>query len=185
MTHTHDGFQCSSPRDYLDTKSYLDYEQNPYSTHKVKSGSCHRVTSQGYDISLLSLSYKLRWISDFFSMRQHLDGLISGATQPYHSQYNPWVAAPSPAWLGSTIISMTQHLHCATIKSPWQHHHRHDLAALSPAWLGINIASWPSPPAAPSPAWLRIYITLWPSSPGSAVTSMTRHLHHATAKSPL
>jgi hypothetical protein len=31
--HMHDGFECMSPRDYIDTKSYLAYEQNPYSTH--------------------------------------------------------------------------------------------------------------------------------------------------------
>jgi hypothetical protein len=33
MTHTHDDFECLSPRDYVDTKSYLEYEQYPYSTH--------------------------------------------------------------------------------------------------------------------------------------------------------
>jgi hypothetical protein len=32
-THMHDDFKCLSPRDYVDTKSCLDFEQNPYSTH--------------------------------------------------------------------------------------------------------------------------------------------------------
>jgi hypothetical protein len=44
--------------------------------------------SLGYDISLLSLSYKLTRISDFFTMRQHLDVPILGAAQPYHNHYN-------------------------------------------------------------------------------------------------
>jgi hypothetical protein len=33
MTHTHSDFECLSPRDYVDTKSWLAYEHNPYSTH--------------------------------------------------------------------------------------------------------------------------------------------------------
>jgi hypothetical protein len=33
MTHTHDSFERPSPRDYVDTKSWLAYEQNPYSTN--------------------------------------------------------------------------------------------------------------------------------------------------------
>jgi hypothetical protein len=32
MTHTHDNFKCLSPRDYVDTKPLLAYEQNPYPT---------------------------------------------------------------------------------------------------------------------------------------------------------
>jgi hypothetical protein len=28
----HDDFECPSPRDYVDIKSWLAYEQNPYST---------------------------------------------------------------------------------------------------------------------------------------------------------
>jgi hypothetical protein len=32
-THTHDDFECLSLRDYVDTKFWLTYEQNPYSTH--------------------------------------------------------------------------------------------------------------------------------------------------------
>jgi hypothetical protein len=50
MTHMHDDFGCLSPRDYVDTKSWLAYEQNPYSTHWVRSSSCHREMSLSYDI---------------------------------------------------------------------------------------------------------------------------------------
>jgi hypothetical protein len=32
-SYTQDGFECPSPRDYVDSKSWLAYEQNPYSTH--------------------------------------------------------------------------------------------------------------------------------------------------------
>jgi hypothetical protein len=35
-THTHDGFESPSFRDYADTKSWLAYEQNPYSIHKIR-----------------------------------------------------------------------------------------------------------------------------------------------------
>jgi hypothetical protein len=30
MIHRHDDIECPSPRDYIDTKSRLTYEQNPY-----------------------------------------------------------------------------------------------------------------------------------------------------------
>jgi hypothetical protein len=36
-THTHDNFKCLSPWDYVDIKSWLSYEQNPYSTRWVRS----------------------------------------------------------------------------------------------------------------------------------------------------
>jgi hypothetical protein len=108
-THRHNSLKCQSPRDYVDTKSCLAYEQNPYLTHWVRLGSCHRETPLGYEIFLLSLSYKLTRISDFFTMRQHLDALISGVVQPYHNQYN---------------IDL-------------QCHRQHDSVALSLAWLGI------------------------------------------------
>jgi hypothetical protein len=88
-THTHDDFKCPSPKDYVDMKSWLAYEQNPYSTQWVVSSSCHRETSLGYDISLLSLGYKLTRIFKLLTVRQHLDALISGPAQPYHSRYNP------------------------------------------------------------------------------------------------
>jgi hypothetical protein len=32
MTHMHDDFECSSARNYVDTKSLLAYEENHYST---------------------------------------------------------------------------------------------------------------------------------------------------------
>jgi hypothetical protein len=84
MTHTHDDFECPSLRDYVASKSRLAYEQNSYSTHWVRLGSCRKETSLGYDIFLLSLGYELTRISDFFTMRQHLNVVISGAVQPYH-----------------------------------------------------------------------------------------------------
>jgi hypothetical protein len=37
MTHTYNVFECASPRGYVDTKSWLAYEQNPYSTCWVRS----------------------------------------------------------------------------------------------------------------------------------------------------
>jgi hypothetical protein len=49
-THMHDDFKCLSPRDYIDTKSWLAYEKNPYSTSWGRSGSCHKEMSVGYDI---------------------------------------------------------------------------------------------------------------------------------------
>jgi hypothetical protein len=49
-THTYDDFECLSPRDYVDTKFWLAYEQNPYSAYRVGSSSCHRETFLGYDI---------------------------------------------------------------------------------------------------------------------------------------
>jgi hypothetical protein len=33
MTHMHDDFECPSLRNYVDTKSWLGYEQNSYSTY--------------------------------------------------------------------------------------------------------------------------------------------------------
>jgi hypothetical protein len=33
MTHRHDDFVSLSPKDFVDTKSWLAYEQNPYLTH--------------------------------------------------------------------------------------------------------------------------------------------------------
>jgi hypothetical protein len=143
MTHRHDCSKCSSPRDYVDTKSWLAYEQNPYSIHWVRLDFCHKETSLGYDISLLSLGYKPTRICDFFTMRQHLDALISGVVQPYHSQHDSvtlspvWLGiyiAPRPSRLDSFVTSMTRHLHRVVVKSPQQrchqHHHQHDSASL-------------------------------------------------------
>jgi hypothetical protein len=39
MTHTHDDFECPSSKDYVDTKSWLAYEQNPYSARWVRSNA--------------------------------------------------------------------------------------------------------------------------------------------------
>jgi hypothetical protein len=125
--------------------------------------------SLGYDISLLPLGYKLTQIFDFFTMRQHLDASISGVAQPYHSQYNPWVAAPSWAWLSSIIASMTQHLHRVAAKSHRQCHRQHCHQHDSTSTLRHGQVA----PATSSPAWF-----------SSIVASMTWHQHHATTKSP-
>jgi hypothetical protein len=85
-------------------------------------------------------------------MRQHLDALILGAAQPYHSQYNLELqrhrqydsaptsrngqvtsVAPLPARLSSSVTSMTRHLHRTAAKSPLQHRRQHDSVALLPA----------------------------------------------------
>jgi hypothetical protein len=161
MTHRHDCFECPSPRDYVDTKSWLAYEQNLYSIDWARSGSCHRETSLGYDISLLSLGYKLTRISNFFTMRQHLDAPILGAVQPYHNEYNLELRC-TPAWLGKIVTSMTRHLHCTAARSPQLRHRQHDSVAPRPHGLESI-----------SPAWH-----------SSIVTSMTQHMHRATAKSP-
>jgi hypothetical protein len=42
MTHMHNDFECLSPRYYVDTKSRLAYEQNPYSKHGVRSKTLDR-----------------------------------------------------------------------------------------------------------------------------------------------
>jgi hypothetical protein len=182
MTHRHDGFECPSTIDYVDTKSCLAYGQNSYSTHWIRSCSYNWETSLGNDIFLLSLGYKPTLISEFFTMRQHHDALISGVAQPYHSQYNlelqchrqhdsiatshhdqVTLTASSPIWLGSIIASITQHLHHVAAKSPRQCCHQHD--SISTSRHGQYV------PAAPLPAWL-----------GSIVVSMTCHLHRVTTK---
>jgi hypothetical protein len=38
-THTHNNFECPSPRNYVDTKSRLAYELNPYSTCWIRSSA--------------------------------------------------------------------------------------------------------------------------------------------------
>jgi hypothetical protein len=63
-------------------------------------------------------------------------------------------AAPTPAWLDSTVTNMTRQRHHTT----------------------INVASVTS-----SPAWFNIDITLQTSCLGSAIGCMTWHRHHATA----
>jgi hypothetical protein len=53
---------------------------------------------------------------------------------------------------------MTQDLHCAVAKSPWQHHRQHDSTASSSAWVNIY--------------------TLLSNHLGSFITSMTWQHHH-------
>jgi hypothetical protein len=85
---------------------------------------------------------------------------------------------------------MTRHRHHAMVKSPWLCHRQHDSAAPSLAWLGIDIAPRSTSPRqrhhqhdliTPSLAWLDIYIAPWLSLLGSAIASMTRWRHCATA----
>jgi hypothetical protein len=114
--------------------------------------------SLGSNISLLSLSYKVTRIFNFFTMRQHLGALISGFVQPYHNNYNlelqcrhqhdsvallsVWLGiyiAPESSRLGRAVASMTRrhcrqhdrHLHRAMSKSPRQHCRQHDSASIS------------------------------------------------------
>jgi hypothetical protein len=201
MTHTLDGFECPSSRDYVDTKSWLAYEQNPYSTHWVRLGSYHRETFISYDIlpaiSRLKANMNIQLLHD--ATTPWCSDLGGCTTLPHPVQ--PWVAVLLLAWLISNVASMTQHLHHAVAKWPQQRHSQHDLAAPSPAWLDIYIVSracrpgrvvasmtWQHrhqhdststschshvTPAASSLAWL-----------SSTITSKTRHLDHAAAKSP-
>jgi hypothetical protein len=98
----------------------------------------------------LSLGYEPTQISDFFTLRQHFDAPSSGAAQPYHSQHNLELrrhhqhdsTALSPAWLGSTVASMTQHLYRTMAKSSRQRHSQHNSTAPSSAWLSIDITQW-------------------------------------------
>jgi hypothetical protein len=138
MTHRHTNFECLSPRDYVDTKSWLGYEQNPYSTHWVRSGSCHREASLGYDI--LPAITQLRANMNIWLL--HTTTTLRCKTLPQPIQ--PWVVSPSLVWLGSTISSMTRHLHRTVGKSPWQRHHQHHSIAPSTSWLGIYITPWSS-----------------------------------------
>jgi hypothetical protein len=147
----------SNPRDYADTKSWLAYEQNPYSTHWVRSDSCHRKTSLAYNI--LSTITWVRANTNIFDdchtnlTSPHYDntsmlraqGLrnltttsttsscsaIASMTLQHRRQHDSTytsrrdqvtLAAPSPAWLGNTVISMIRHLHHVADKSPRQCH---------------------------------------------------------------
>jgi hypothetical protein len=75
-------------RDYVDTMSLLAYEQNPYLTNRVRSGSCHREMSLGYDIlpaiTRLQANTNIRLLHD--ATTPQCSKL--GAVQPYHDQYN-------------------------------------------------------------------------------------------------
>jgi hypothetical protein len=79
--------------------------------------------------------------------------------------------APSPTWLGSTVASITQHLHHAVAKSHRQCHRQHDSATPSPAWLDIYT----------TPSLLDIYTTPLLAWLGSTVISMTWYLHNTIA----
>jgi hypothetical protein len=158
MTHTQGGFKCPSPRDYVETKSCLPYEQNPYLTHWVRSGSFYREMSLGYEIwptiTWLWANKNIRLLHDATTPRCSELGGCATLPQPVQ----PWVAVPSLAWLDNTVASMTRHLHHTTTKSPRQCRCQHDSTA-------------------PSPAWLRIYIASWINHPDSTVTSITQQHH--------
>jgi hypothetical protein len=154
----HDDFKCLNPRDYLDTKSWLAFEQNPYLTHWVRSGSCCEETSLCYDSlpAITRLRANMNIIGDWHvnPTSSHCDNTPMlwhrGAAHPYHNQYN-------------------LELQCRC---------QHDSAVPSLEWLIIYIAPrssrLDSAAAALSPAWLGIYIVPWPNRHSSAIVSMTR-----------
>jgi hypothetical protein len=51
----HDDFECLSPRDYEDTMSWLAYEQNPYSTHGVRSKMLNRHVLESIGSQVMNL----------------------------------------------------------------------------------------------------------------------------------
>jgi hypothetical protein len=114
---------------------------------------------------LLSLAYEPTRIS---SMIGTSVWLFHTMTTPWCSELRgyatlqqpvqSWAIAPLPAWLVSTVASLTQHLHNGVAKSPRQCHCKHYSTT-------------------PSPAWLDIYIAQWPSRLSSVVASMTRQHH--------
>jgi hypothetical protein len=147
MTPTQNAFKCPSPRDNVDTKSWLAYEQNPYSTHWVRSSSCHREMSLGYDIlhvitrlwadtnvnltSSCCDNTLMIWARGLHNLTTASTTLscsaITSMTQQRHHQHDLATTsrhgqvasvAPSLAWLGSTIASMTQHQHRTMAKLP-------------------------------------------------------------------
>jgi hypothetical protein len=167
MTHSHDDIEHPSPRDYVDTKSWLAYERNPYSTQWIRSSSCHREMSLGYDIWLaipqLQANTNIRLLHDATTPRcSDLRGcatlscsvIVSMTRQHYHQHDSTSTsrhgqvtsAALLLAWLSSIVASMTRHLHHVMTMSPQQLRRQHDSAALSPAWFGIYIVSRPTSP---------------------------------------
>jgi hypothetical protein len=99
-------------------------------------------------------------------------GQVSSVATSHHAQHcldsavtSRDSAVPSPAGLGTTVASMTRHLHYAAAKSPQQCHRQHNSISTS---CRVQVTS-----VVPSSARL-----------GSTITSMTRHLHRNTAKSP-
>jgi hypothetical protein len=97
----------------------------------------------------------------------HPGSAIASMTQRHYCQHNSistshrglvTSAELLPAWLGNTVVNMTQNLYRAAAKSPRQHDS-----------------------TTPSLSWLSIYITSWPSRIDSTVTSTTWQRHHTTA----
>jgi hypothetical protein len=148
MTHTHDNFEFLSQRDYIDTKSWLAYDQNSYSTHCVRSRSCHREMSLGYDILLAITRLYIRWHEyqwwltcqlDFFTLWQHLDAPSSPRHLSSPRQYNLELqqhhqndsAALSPVWLDIYIMLQLSYLGSIVAIMTQQHHRQHDSASTS------------------------------------------------------
>jgi hypothetical protein len=121
---------------------------------------------------LLSLDYETTWISDFFTMRQHLDALSSGVARPYHNQYNLELqrhcrydsAVLSPVRLDLYITPRSSHLDSAVARMTRQHCRQHDSASTS---CHGQVAS-----TVPSLALLN-----------GIIASMTWPLHRVVAKS--
>jgi hypothetical protein len=156
----------------------------------------HRQRHCQYDSSTTSPHGQVTSAMTLRLDQHRLGSAVTSRTQQRYRQQNS--AAPSPAWLGSSVASITWPLHRTMAKSPRQPRHQYDSTTLSPAWLDNYIAPWPSYldsavtsmtrwnhrqhdsasilrhdqaiMAAPSPTWL-----------GSTVASMTRQGHHATA----
>jgi hypothetical protein len=154
----HDDFECPSPRDYVDTKSCLAYEQNPYSTHWVRLGSCYRGTSLGYNI-LSTITWLWANTNIINNWHANLTSSHYDNTLMLHARGLHNLNTASTTLSCSAIASMTWYLHRTTANSPQLCRHQHD-----------SIAS--------SPAWLSIYIVSPPSCPGSDVACMTQQHHH-------
>jgi hypothetical protein len=199
-THMHDDFEYSSPRDYVDTKSWLAYKQNSYSTHRVRSGSCHRETYLGYDIllAITRLRDNTNIIDDWYanSTSSHYD-----STSMLQAQGLRNLTTTGTTLSCSTIVSITRQYHHQYDSTYISRHDQVALVASSPAWLSdivISMTHHLHRAAAKLPRqchrqhdlaaslslWLDIYIILWPSHLDSAIASMTQPLHHAAAKSP-
>jgi hypothetical protein len=165
MTHRHDGFECSNLSDYVDTKSWLAYEQNPYSTHWVTSSSRHREISLGYDIlppiTRLQANTNIRLLHDATTPWCSKLGGCAMLPQPVQ----PSVVASSPAWLSIYIASRWCCLGSAIASITRQYCRQHD-SAFKPCYGLVTSAE-------PSLAWL-----------SSIITSMTHHIHRDAAKSP-
>jgi hypothetical protein len=101
--------------------------------------------------------------------RQH-----DSTSTSHHDQVT--LATPSPAWLESTVTSMTWHLNRVVTMLPRQHHRQYDSTSISRRG---HVSS-----EAPLHAWLDIYIASQPCHLDNAVASMTRqhrHKHDSTS----